>query len=51
MENINTNFGALTWKENNEVFIKVQAKLKKCIIKLGCCAPILYNVIQCAADS
>lgn len=50
-DNTNTNFGGLARKGINNVHTKVQAELKKSIIGLGCCAHVLHNAIQCAADS
>lgn len=50
-DNINTNFEKLTRKEKNNVHTKVQTKLKKYIIGLGCFARVLHNAIQCATDS
>jgi len=50
-DNINTNFGGLARTGKINVHTKIQAELKQCIIGLGCCAHVLHNTIQCAADS
>lgn len=49
--NTNTNFDGIARKGKNNVFIKLKNSLNRDILGLGCCAHIVHNGIQCAADS
>jgi len=50
-DNKNIHFGGVTRKGKNNVHTKLQIELNKNILRLGICAHILYNVLQCASDS
>jgi len=49
--NTNTNFGGIARKGKNNVFLKLKNTLKRNILGLGCCAHVIHNSIQYAADS
>jgi hypothetical protein len=50
-DNANTNFGGIARKGKNNVFLKLKNTLKRNILGLGCCAHVIHNSIQYAADS
>ncbi|CAI6360864.1 unnamed protein product [Macrosiphum euphorbiae] len=50
-DNTNTNFGGIARKGKNNVFLKLKNTLKRNILGLGCCAHVIHNSIQYAADS
>lgn len=49
-DNTNTNFGGVARKGENNVFRKLQNKLNRQILGVGCPAHILHNSIQTGAD-
>lgn len=46
-----TNFGGIMRKGKNNIFIKFKNALYRDILGLGCYAHIVYNGVQCVADS
>ncbi|KAL4120168.1 hypothetical protein QTP88_012898 [Uroleucon formosanum] len=49
-DNTNCNFGGVSRRGTNNVFHKLQGKLGKQLIGVGCAAHIIHNAIQTAAD-
>jgi len=47
----NTNFGGIARKGKNNIYIKLKNTLNREILGLGCCAYIVHNSIQYAADN
>jgi len=50
-DNTNTNFGGIARKGKNNIFVKLKNTLNRDILGLCCCAHIVHNSIQYAADS
>jgi len=48
--NTNCNFGGVSRRGTNNMFHKLQGKLGKQLIGVGCAAHIIHNAIQTAAD-
>jgi hypothetical protein len=42
---------AVLLEDKNNVFLKLKNTLKRNILGLGCCAHVIHNSIQYAADS
>lgn len=49
-DNTNCNFGGVSRHGTNNVFHKLQEKLEKQLIGVGCAAHIIHSAIQTAAD-
>lgn len=49
-DNTNTNFGGMKRKGKNNVLYKLEKKLNRKVIGVGCAAHIVHNAVQTAAD-
>lgn len=49
-DNTNTNFGGLKRRGKNNVFAKLQERLRRKVIGIGCAAHIVHNAVQTSVD-
>ncbi|XP_053967833.1 uncharacterized protein LOC128869326 [Anastrepha ludens] len=50
-DNTNTNFGGVSRQGQKNVYRKLETKLGRSIVGIGCSAHVIHNTVQAAADS